>query len=86
LTWVTIGLVGVYLLFAIVMGKFYRPSGDDFGGSATPQASEQAPAEIDVAGANSVTPDAAPVPEADPASEAVAPATDSAGAEPNAGQ
>ena len=45
LTWVTIGLVGVYLLFAIVMGKFYRPSGDEFGAPAMPQASEQAPAE-----------------------------------------
>jgi preprotein translocase subunit SecG len=26
LTWVTIVLVGVFLLLAIVMGKFYRPS------------------------------------------------------------
>jgi preprotein translocase subunit SecG len=33
LTWVTIGLVTVFLLLAIVMAKFYRPSVDDIGGS-----------------------------------------------------
>jgi preprotein translocase subunit SecG len=87
LTWVTIGLVGVYLLFAIVMGKFYRPSGDEFGASATPQASEQAPAEIDVAGSNTVAPEAAPATEGDPSGEVVVPAADSAaGGEPNTGQ
>ena len=86
LTWVTIGLVSVYLLFAIVMGKFYRPSGSEFGASATQQTSESAPPEIDVAGSNTVASDVAS-PEGDSPSEAVAPATESAaGGEPNAGQ
>ena len=85
LTWVTIGLVGVYLLIAIVMGKFYRPSGSEFGASAPQQASGQAPAEIDVAGSNTVTPEAT-APEGDSSSEAVVPAAESApGGEPNAG-
>ena len=86
LTWVTIGLVGVYLLFAIVMGKFYRPSGDEFGASTTQQASDQAPAEIDVAGSNKVTPEVAPVPEAGAPGDAAVPGADSAaGGEPNTG-
>ncbi|MHC4574828.1 MAG: preprotein translocase subunit SecG [Planctomycetota bacterium] len=35
LTWVTIMLAGVFLLLAIVMGKFYKPTVTDFGeGSA----------------------------------------------------
>ncbi len=65
LTWVTIGLVGVYLLFAVVMGKFYRPSGNQFGAPATQEASGAAPAEIEVAGSNTVAPEAA-APEAEP--------------------
>jgi preprotein translocase subunit SecG len=86
LTWVTIGLVGVYLLFAIVMGKFYRPSGSEFGASATQQTPESTPAEIDVAGSNTVAPDVA-APEADSSGEAVVPVAESApGGEPNAGQ
>ena len=35
LTWVTIVLVGVFLTFAVVMAKFYRPS-DDLGEGTTP--------------------------------------------------
>ena len=34
LTWVTIILVGLFLLLAVVMGKFYRPGVTDFGGGA----------------------------------------------------
>ena len=84
LTWVTIGLVGVYLLFAIVMGKFYRPSGGDYAAPA--QASGQAPAEIDVAGSNTVAPEAA-APEGYSSSDVDVPAVDSAaGGEPNTGQ
>ncbi|MBL7154009.1 MAG: preprotein translocase subunit SecG [Phycisphaerae bacterium] len=37
LTWVTIILVGVFLLLAVVMGKFYRPGVSDFGGGVAPQ-------------------------------------------------
>jgi len=32
LTWVTIVLVGVFLVLAVVMAKFYRPTFSDFGG------------------------------------------------------
>jgi len=34
LTWVTIILVGLFLLLAVVMGKFYRPGVTDFGVAA----------------------------------------------------
>nr|MBC8216879.1 hypothetical protein [Planctomycetota bacterium] len=37
LTWVTIILVGVFLLLAVVMGKFYRPSVSDFGDGVAPR-------------------------------------------------
>ena len=36
LTWVTIVLVGLFLLLAVVMGKFFRPGVTDFGGAAAP--------------------------------------------------
>ena len=32
LTWVTISLVAVFLLLAVVMAKFYKPSVDDLAG------------------------------------------------------
>jgi len=37
LTWVTIILVGLFLLLAVVMGKFYRPGVTDFGGAVPTQ-------------------------------------------------
>ena len=37
LTWVTIIMVGLFLLLAVVMGKFYRPGVTDFGGAAPTQ-------------------------------------------------
>ena len=37
LTWVTIIFVGLFLLLAVVMGKFYRPGVSDFGGVPTQQ-------------------------------------------------
>ncbi len=46
LTWVTIGLVGVFLLLAIVMAKFYKPSVDDIGGNS---AQATAPVDANVA-------------------------------------
>ena len=36
LTWVTIILVGLFLLLAVVMGKSYRPGVTDFGDAAPP--------------------------------------------------
>jgi len=44
LTWVTIGLVGVFLTLAVVMAKFYKPEISEFGGLAQPQ-QQTAPAE-----------------------------------------
>ena len=41
LTWVTVGLVGLFLILAVVMAKFYRPSPSDFGGS--PPARQEQP-------------------------------------------
>lgn len=43
LTWVTIGLVSVFLLLAIVMAKFYKPEISDFAGP--PAAQQSAPQE-----------------------------------------
>jgi len=37
LTWVTIILVGLFLLLAVMMGRFYRPGVTDFGGGAPTQ-------------------------------------------------
>ena len=37
MTWVTIGLVGVFLTLAVVMAKFYKPSVGDFGAGQTQQ-------------------------------------------------
>ena len=46
LTWVTIGLVCVFLLLSVVMAKFYRPTVSDYG-NASPGAvqTQQMPAE-----------------------------------------
>lgn len=41
LTWVTITLVGLFLLLAVVMAKFYRPSVSDYG--ADQQQEQSAP-------------------------------------------
>jgi preprotein translocase subunit SecG len=43
LTWVTIGLVSVFLLLAIVMAKFYKPEISDFAGP--PPVQQSAPQE-----------------------------------------
>ena len=51
LTWVTIGLVGVFLLLAVVMAKFYKPTAPDFGDNSAQAASQDVNA----------TPEAAPV-------------------------
>ena len=37
LTWVTIGMVGMFLLLAVIMAKFYRPSVSDYGPTQTQQ-------------------------------------------------
>lgn len=42
LTWVTIALVGVFLLLAVVMAKFYKPGISDFG-AGQPQPAQQLP-------------------------------------------
>ncbi len=39
LTWVTIGLVGVFLTLAVVMAKFYKPEISEFGEPAPQQQS-----------------------------------------------
>jgi preprotein translocase subunit SecG len=44
LTWVTIAMVGIFLLLAVVMAKFYKPSISDFG-PGQPQPTQQLPAQ-----------------------------------------
>ena len=46
LTWVTIVLVGVFLMLAVVMARFYKPTISDYGGGPgirqkQPQSTEQ---------------------------------------------
>jgi preprotein translocase subunit SecG len=36
LTWVTVVLVGVFLMLAVVMAKFYKPTVSDFGAGQRP--------------------------------------------------
>jgi preprotein translocase subunit SecG len=46
LTWVTISLVGAFLLLAVVMAKFYKPTVGDYGAkTATRQEQPQQPAQ-----------------------------------------
>ena len=42
LTWVTIALVGVFLMLAVVMAKFYKPGISDFD-AGQPQPTQQLP-------------------------------------------
>lgn len=42
LTWLTIALVGVFLVLSVVMAKFYKPIISDFG-AGQPQPTQQAP-------------------------------------------
>ncbi|MBN2138307.1 MAG: preprotein translocase subunit SecG [Sedimentisphaerales bacterium] len=42
LTWVTIVMVGLFLLLAVLMAKFYRPSIGSYGGSGSAQQSQPA--------------------------------------------
>ena len=44
LTWFTIGLAGFFILLAIVLAKWYKPSVSDYGGGAQNQTAS-APAE-----------------------------------------
>lgn len=45
MTWVTIVLVGVFLLLAVVLARFYRPSGARFGSETTTTVEQGAPTE-----------------------------------------
>jgi preprotein translocase subunit SecG len=42
LTWVTIAMVSIFLMLAVVMAKFYKPSISDFG-AGQPQPTQQSP-------------------------------------------
>jgi protein translocase SecG subunit len=44
LTWLTIALAGVFLMLAVAMVKFYKPSISDFG-AGQPQQTQQVPAQ-----------------------------------------
>lgn len=46
LTWVTIVLVGVFLLLAVVLARFYRPPLPDRGGGTDTTTQQQAPADV----------------------------------------
>lgn len=43
LTWVTISLVGVFLFLAVLMAKYWRPTTQQFGASATAPARQSQP-------------------------------------------
>ncbi len=40
LTWVTIVLVGVFLMLAVLMGRFYKPGDPSMGGAAPTEAAQ----------------------------------------------
>ena len=54
LTWVTISLVGVFLLLAVIMAKFYKPSVED--GDLTTQTSTQTVPDSNDAGSQVICP------------------------------
>lgn len=62
LTWLTIGLVSVFLILAVVMAKFYRPTITDYVAPGTTQTEQPAESEEPV---TTVVPD-----EADESSDA----------------
>jgi len=43
LTWVTIGLVGVFLLLAVLMGMYYRPQVSSYGAPSMPASQQSVP-------------------------------------------
>ncbi|UCE99118.1 MAG: preprotein translocase subunit SecG [Planctomycetota bacterium] len=45
LTWVTIGLVSVFLMLAVIMAKFYKPAISDFGAdqATVPSVQQESP-------------------------------------------
>jgi preprotein translocase subunit SecG len=45
LTWVTIVLVGLFLTFAVVLAKFYKPTVTDYGGGPAVQQEQPQPTE-----------------------------------------
>ena len=59
LTWVTVGLVGVFLTLAVVMAKFYRPGTGDYGSDEPPPQSQTTDAgqTTDLGGAMTTTSD-----------------------------
>jgi len=64
LTWVTISLVGVFLLLAVVMAKFYKPSVPDIGGTGEQTAPLDVNATADAPPAPLSTDDGPVIPEA----------------------
>jgi preprotein translocase subunit SecG len=44
LTWVTVVLVGIFILLSVVMAKFYKPTQSDFGAEAPTAGGRQEPA------------------------------------------
>src|SRR5512145_1305202 len=65
LTWVTIGLVAVFLGLAVLMARFYRPSVSEFGAEVSAPTGQSVPA---------ATEQPAPAPAGQPAPAAEAPA------------
>lgn len=77
LTWVTIGLVAVFLGLAVLMARFYRPSVGDYS-APEPTTSQSAPATSQPAPATTTQP--APAGQA-PAAQPAQPSTPDSGAQ-----
>ena len=75
LTWVTIGLVAVFLGLAVLMARFYRPSVSEYGAEAPAPAGQSAPA---------TTEQPAPAPTEQPAPTTEAPAAQPQPTQPDA--
>jgi len=72
LTWATITVVGVYLVLAVLLARFYKPGAGEFGAPETPTKSGQPVSEGPAPAGESVP--EAPAPTEQPAPQGTAPA------------
>lgn len=85
LTWVTIGLVAVFLGLAVLMARFYRPSVSEYGAEAPAPTSQSAPAATQPAPTTAEQPAPATAEQPAPApAEQPAPAAQPPAAQPDA--
>ena len=83
LTWATITVVGVYLVLAVLLARFYKPGTGDFGAPEVPAKSGQPVSEAPSPTGESVP--QAPLPTEQPAPQGAAPTEQPGAPSPGAG-